>query len=173
MAAALDANPRVQMVASPTPLSHPEHIAALCSEPHKMGRSSAAIYGTQVLFNPQVQSKVFYPFCRFVYVVRGAASLGCVGYRPAESLRYYCFRLRRILEMASCTPGAVLLTWDDLRAGRGLDLVGSYLGLKEPLALPLAEAACPEVPPDVEAKAADRYEYYLYRLRRLPLLRPK
>ena len=35
--------------------------------------------------------------------------------------------------MAKRTPGAVLLTWDDLIANRGISLLEEYLGLRSPI----------------------------------------
>jgi hypothetical protein len=49
------------------------------------------------------------------------------------AFRYYAFRLRRICECARNTPGAVVLTWDNLNNGKGLDLIENYLDLKSPL----------------------------------------
>jgi hypothetical protein len=48
-------------------------------------------------------------------------------------VRYYCFRLQRMCEMAKRTPGAVLLTWDDMISGLGFDVIERYIGLKQPL----------------------------------------
>ena len=49
--------------------------------------------------------------------------------------RYYCFRLRRLYEMAKKTPGAIFLTWDDIKSKKKLELVENYLNIKEKINL--------------------------------------
>jgi hypothetical protein len=90
-------------------------------------------------------------------------------------LRYYTYRLRRICEMARRTPGAVLLTWDDMITGRGFPLLEKYLHLKEPLVneeklWPQAQSNA-NVTSAIIDQAQHSYERYFYYLRNLNLRR--
>ena len=52
--------------------------------------------------------------------------------KPEFAIRKYLFRLRRLCEMAKRTDG-ILLTWEDLSAGKGMDLIENYLDLRQKL----------------------------------------
>lgn len=82
-------------------------------------------------------TEVMYRMCKFIYVVREAdQSIKCLvehcGYQPLQAVRYYCFRLRRLCEMAKQTSG-LLLTADDVATGRFVEPVKELLGFKKPL----------------------------------------
>lgn len=100
--------------------------------------NSAAIYLTDLLYNWQFCHRGLYDICRFIYLVREPeGSLNHLirnrHYLPEFAVRYYCYRLRRICEMAKRTPNALFLTYTDLATGDGLPLVEKYLSLKQPL----------------------------------------
>jgi hypothetical protein len=74
--------------------------------------------------------------------------------------------------MAKRTPGAVLLTWDDLTSAAGLPLIEEYLDLKKPLDLSLQHFVQKEggdVDPDLMKRGEEAYERYLFYLKQLDL----
>jgi len=91
-------------------------------------------------------------------------------YSELTACRYYCFRLRRIYEMARSTPGAILLTYDDLSSRKGLDLIQEYLNLAQPLvSQKLLEPKEEDFSSFLMNTAQDCYEKYLYHLKQLDL----
>jgi len=138
---ALDEHPRIQGYEREgmNIYDNPSSLVGLTEMPNKIS-SRAAIYMDHLLFNPSLSTKAAYQHCHFVYVVRPARPtlnflVANRKYRPGHACRYYCYRLRRLCEMAKRTPGAVLLTWDDLTSRRGLPLVEEYLRLNRKLEL--------------------------------------
>ena len=104
---------------------------------HKLNNRSS-IYMDELLYNHQLSTKVAYKECKFLYILREPEPvLNFLVVREKRKLpfaaRYYTYRLRRLYEMAKRTPGAVLLTWDDLIANRGISLLEEYLGLRSPI----------------------------------------
>ena len=96
------------------------------------------IFYDKLMFNFQIASPSLYKICKFIYVVREAAPtlehlINVKGYTIDGAYRYYCYRLRRICEMAKKTPGSLLVTWDDIVSERAFESVQKYLGLKRPL----------------------------------------
>lgn len=172
----LDANPRVQLYRSNMVYNHPTLLEAITQQPHKCG-NAAAVWVDELLYNVLFTSKALYDCCKFIYVVREAVpTLSLITESKSllpQMVRYYTYRLRRICEMARKTPGAVLLTWEDMATGRGFKVLEEYLNLKEPLALrefPRAPAKSFVGGPLV-TQAQSSYERYLYYLRNLPLRR--
>lgn len=133
---ALDQNPRVHGFRFDRPYVDVPAIAELTYKRHKLN-NEAAVYMDELLFNHSLQTKDAYKLCKFVYVVRPPErvlnELVVAGYKPWAACNYYCYRLRRMCEMAKRTPGAVLLTYEDIITGRGLPLVEEYLNLKSTL----------------------------------------
>ena len=163
----LDQNPRVQGFRSQRPYPDVPSLMEVTARPHKAG-TAAAVYMDELLYNYSLQTKDAYRYCRFVYVVRRpeptlTALVAAKSYTPEAACRYYCFRLRRMCEMARRTPGAVLLTWEDISTGRGLPLVEEYLNLKEPLAVPEMKkgTSATLVPFGLLSSAEQCYERYL------------
>ena len=170
----LNANPRIQMATTHTIYRTPMDAVQLTTTDHKL-RTTAAIYGDRVLYNHTFCCDQLCKHCKFVYLIRAAkptlsALLATGDYTPTSALRYYQFRLRRIMEMGKRTPGAVLLTHDGVEK-EGLGLIEEYLNLKTPLqgkSLPQEELE--EVPSEVVEIAQDSYERYLYQLKNMDLL---
>jgi hypothetical protein len=174
----LDKNPRIQWCRTDLVYNHPDALEVLANQPHKLN-NAAAIWLDDVLYNFYFTNKALYPFCKFIYVIREAKptlSLLINSKGDAQGMfRYYTYRLRRICEMARQTPGALLLTWEDMVTGRGLPLVEDYLYLKQPLINDIT--LYPQAPNNLfttstmvnQAQAA--YERYYYYLRNLKLLR--
>jgi len=189
---AMDANPRMQVYGREFEYGLPNgsvygsgfDLLRLTDNKHKIS-NSASIYVDELLQNYQLSTSDAYPACKFVYVVREPGPV--LNYmqakfrtRPDYASRYYLFRMRRICEMAKRTPGAVLLTFDDLRDGRGMELLKDYLCLKHeiawdpsmltPVRMRLNQAS---IEPEALAQVEEGWERYLYFLRSLALQRPR
>lgn len=163
----LDNNPRVKGFRLNRPYTDMPSVYELTQERHKLN-NQAAIYMDELLFNHSLQTKDAYRYCQFIYVVRPAEPtlnelVARRLYTPLFATRYYCYRLQRICEMAKRTPGAVLLTWDDLATGRGLSLVEEYLGLKNKLSAPIMKrgTSMALVPLQYVKEAEESYEKHL------------
>lgn len=138
LCAALDNNPRIQNYSfgQLNTYSTPFNLISLTDQHHKL-QNKAAIYMDELLENYQLQTKHAYKTCKFIYVVREPENvlsylINSQKIKPEFASKYYLFRLRRLCEMAKRT-GGVLLTWDDLKASRGLNMIESYLNLREPV----------------------------------------
>lgn len=119
------------------PYINPANLIHLTEQSHKLNNKSS-IYMDQLLFNYELSTKVVYKECKFLYVLREPAPvlkymIEIQKIKPIFAARYYTYRLRRICEMAKRTPNAVLLTWEDLLANRGISLLENYLNLKQPI----------------------------------------
>lgn len=170
----LEFSPKIQFYHSGISYKYPTDLSQLTNLSHKSG-SEAAIYGDVLLFNESVIGKCLYNSCSFIYLLRRAnPTISFIKqnnlYDPTTAIDYYIFRIRRLYEMATQTPGAVLLTWDNLKNGHGFDLVTDYLGL-----MPFADIPdCWEEPTDLLPQssleeAEQAYEGMLYRMRKLNL----
>ena len=171
----LDANPRVQVYRTGTVYNHPTLVESISQQPHK-ANNAAGVFVDELLSNILFTSKALYQCCKFIYVVRSALpTLIAITESKAtlaQNVRYYTYRLCRIYEMARKTPGAVLLTWEDMTAGR-FGPLESYLNLKEKLAGHEKLFPNPPIKSFITGtlvnEAQDAYERYLYLLRNLPL----
>ena len=169
----LNENPRVEILQTGRKYDHPSDLDFLVLRKHKLG-GAAAIHGDHLLLNIAFSCEALHSICKFIYMVREAKpSLNENTFHPRRTVEtYYRFRLRRMYEMAYKTPGAVLLTWDDVRTGRGLSVIEEYLGLKDSL-VPQAErfikSTQDHIPFESVDRAQDAYEEYLYRMRSLDL----
>jgi hypothetical protein len=156
----LDKNSRVQWCKVDVIYDHPIKLQSILAIPHKLN-NAAAIWLDELLYNHYFTHKRLYEMCRFIYVIRDAKS--------SKSVKYYTYRLRRICEMARCTPGAVLLTYDDIITGRCNPLLEDYLCLKEPLIIDKSLFSVPSF--YVDSYAQESYERYLYYLKQFNLRR--
>ena len=132
----LGAHPRVQAYNTGRVYNHTLVLQELTGLPHKT-QTAAAIWLEQLQHNYQFSCKELYGVCRFLYMVRPAEptlnALIAAGYDPGCAARYYCYRLRRLCEMAKRTPNGVLVTFEDARTGGAFRLIEDYLVLKTPL----------------------------------------
>lgn len=176
----LDAHPRIQGFKEPLPnvYSSGLQIQALTQMPHKcMNRS--AIHMDEILYNYQVSTEDVYKYCKFVYVIRSPEATLCrlmeSGKKWSHAFLYYKYRMRRLCEMAKRTPGAVLLTFEELCGIGALELVGDYLDLPsspDMCDVTLSRGTGTDQLAPVRRFEAERiYERYLYFLRSLPLRR--
>ena len=132
----MNLHPRIQLYETSTYYSSIDLIT-LTQQHHKMNNRSA-LYMNELLYNYEFCTKSAYTNCKFVYLIRSPEIvLGNLvekeGMKLSCAVRYYTYRLRRLCEMAKRTPGAVLLTWEDLNANRGINLIDEYLELKTPI----------------------------------------
>jgi hypothetical protein len=173
----LNRNPRVLIQNQGAEYDHPSSLDWLFQFDHKID-NAAAIYGDHLRVNTSFTCKALYNFCQFVYMIRPAkASLNAIvnwGYTPENAARHYMFRLRRICEMAKQTPGAVLLTLDDMQKEKTFLILEEYLNLNVPLTrldTEFQEAAKDELDWEVVDTAQESYERHLFYLNQLDLRR--
>ena len=128
----LNTHPRIRIKNNRAIYNDPNDLATLFKDDMDLG----IYYGDEILLNTSLQCKQFYKLCNFIYLIRPAKptiNLN-IEYKVLSRryvVQHYCFRLRRIYEMAKRTPGAVFLTWNDCANGSGLPLIQDYLKLKE------------------------------------------
>lgn len=158
---------------------HPEVLLQLFQLGHKLN-NRAAIYGDELLFNKDFSSKAFYSFAKFIYFIHSPKDVltemltNVKNISAVGACRYYCFRLRRIYEMAVKTPGAVFLTLDEFLNGKGDSLIEEYLGLvdnlnfKETSKQNVLEK---NIPYNILLEAEKCYEKYFYCLKNINLLK--
>jgi hypothetical protein len=130
----LNTHPRIRIKTTRATYNDPSDLSALFDDEVDLG----IYYGDEILLNTSFQYKQFYKFCNFIYLIRPAKptinlNLEYKLLAKRNVVKHYCFRLRRIYEMARRTPGAVFLTWNDCANGNGLPLIQDYLKLKEPI----------------------------------------
>ena len=180
----LNHHPRIQSysLAKSNPYSSPLDLLSLTEQHHKLNNRSA-VHMEELLYNYELGTKVAYQECHFVYVVREPADVlnmmvGNDKKTPSFAARHYTYRLRRLCEMAKKTPGAVLLTWEDLQTGQGIDLIEEYLGLRQPiiydpsLLLPFKRTYSNElIPRTIRIEAEGSFQQYLYFLKSQSLRR--
>jgi hypothetical protein len=131
-------------------------------------------------FNQQLSTKSAYEYCKFIYVIRepeyvlnSLIKKDKMNFSFAK--RYYCFRLRRLYEMAKKTPEAIFLTWDDIKSKKKLELVENYLNIKEKINLDnsliskFSEDIDGSIPYSDLIKVENTYEKYLFFLKNLNL----
>ena len=136
------------------------------------------ICGAHLLFNQQFSSKELYKFCKFIFIIRSGkdAIEDMVKEKmpPQDAYRYYSFRLRRILEMAKCVPGALFLTHKNLTDKKGAKLIKNYLGAKslfKKKKIKLLPVRTNFVPLELGQTADDCYSRYMEKFQELELLR--
>ena len=177
LVAALNATPRCQFMESNAKYDGLSSARWLFKMGHKC-RDASAVYGDHLLFNASVTSKSIYGAFSSIFVIRPARhSLNQIikmGYSERGAASYYRFRLRRMCEMAKRSPGAVLITWEDLARESTMNIIEDYLNIPDSIETPelgltpkdLCSESCVE-----ECQGA--YERYSYYLSGLNLRRPK
>lgn len=181
----MSCNPRIQgvRVGYEHVYDHPLTFYAIANGPHKH-KTNAAIYMDELIFNHQLRTKSAYEICKFIYLVRPPTDViphlaTLTRHSPETVVRAYLFRLRRLCEMAKKTPGAVLLTFEELERSKGIDTITDYLGLKQPIwydprVLDPVKVKVGQIPVDtrIMERAEEGFERYLYFLKSLDLRRP-
>jgi hypothetical protein len=174
----LNRNPRVQFVQTNPVIQNYVDLKALTGMTHKLS-SVAAIFALESNFNYQLGSKIKIPHAHYLFTVRQPdpvlnllVSDGI--YDQKGAAMYYCYRLRRICEIAKRVKHGMLLTYDDIQRGDHIAPLKTFLGLKEDV------LHIPEFfnhlksPPNVINReilewCRDCYERHLFFLKRLPL----
>lgn len=175
----LNENPRCTVFQSKRRYEHPEDLNWLFKF-HKLKKSPGAIYGDNLLYNHSFSCKLLYKYCQFIYLIRPPMQTLNEIYRQRlyskkSAFNYYCFRLRRICEMAKQTPDGILTTYDSLIGGKCFSIIENYLNLLEPLFYLNSEnldsfsLADNRFDKEIIAKAEDCYEKYFYYLKNLPI----
>lgn len=173
---ALNLNPRIDIKNLGLSYDHPTNLEYLFSRGHKLN-NSAAIYGDQILYNKDFSCKAFYKFSKFIYIIGSAKDTLeqiLTNYSELDELRatrYYCFRLRRLYEMARETPGAVFLTKENLSDPKASELIECYLGLTS--SIPIIKLSENKSEKQISYKlltsAQDCYERYLFLFKQINL----
>lgn len=165
----LDNNPRVQGFHI-SPYINALDIKNLTEQKHKFN-NFASIYMDELLLNTSLQTKDAYKLCKFIYIIRSPMqTLGSLFnvYKPQFAVNYYCFRLRRICEMAKNTPDSIFLRYEDIP--NGLNLIENYLKLKQKLEMiSLPEKKDIFIPHKLLDISEQSYERHLAFLKSLPL----
>lgn len=161
--------------------SSPLDLLKLTNQYHKLNNRSS-IYMDELLFNYNLSTSVAYKECKFIYVIREPEAvlnkLINDKIKIFYAIRYYSYRLRRIFEMSRRTPGAILLTWEDLIHNRGMNLIEDYLSLKEPINLKIDNKIIDNKIIDNKigltllSEVEETYQKYLYYLKNQNLVLP-
>jgi hypothetical protein len=168
----LNKNPRCNFFNSSVQYAHPDDIRWMFNF-EKLKNYSGSVFGDHLLYNVSFQCKIFYKFCKFIYLIRPPRQVFSEIPATQKSIDYYRFRLRRICEMAKNTPDAVFLTHDDLYKTETCSIIESYLGLKEKLEVKPSRNIQIEskMNENLMSKIEDCYERYYYYMNNLKLKR--
>ena len=174
----LDKNPRVQFIQAHVIIQNYMDIGAITSMSHKMN-SVAAMFALELTANYQLGSKISLPHVHHLFVVRQPDPvlnfLVANGiYNQTSAAMYYCYRLRRICEIAKRAKYGMLLTFDDIQSGAYTTPIKSFLGLKDdvshiPAVFDHLKSANNVIKKDILEWCRDCYERHLFFLRSLPL----
>lgn len=176
----LNHNPRVQFTNTQTPIRDYTDLQAVTSIPHKMN-SVASMYAIEINHNFQLGPRTSIPHAHHLFLIRRPdPSIGMMVehgvYRQHEAAMYYCYRLRRICEIAKRTKSGMFLTYEDLESGDYVRPLTKFLELKDDVEFDqkVFESLKPSNPVDLgrdESWCRDCYERHLYYLKSLPLAR--
>ena len=181
---ALDKHPRIQGFKGVTIGTYfsGSQLLSLTQNEHKL-KNRSAIYMDEILYNFQISSKDVYKYCKFIYVLRKpevpiSYLIANDKKKPSFALLYYKFRVRRLCEMAKRTPGAVFLTYEQLCAGQGIELIKEYLDLPSDIDFNPSEMekinrgfGTDLLGLNLRSEVERTYERYLYFLKNQPLRR--
>jgi hypothetical protein len=172
----LNKHRRIDLRGTGLTYTHPTDVDDLIGLGHKL-RNSAAIYGDHLVYNTDLQHKRFYSFGHFIYLVRSPReTLNEIithpnsNYTEDSAFRYYVYRLRRMCEMAKRTPKGVVLTYQNILDGKGLNLIEDLLEINSIKHDPLVyqdKVIEDNFSPDLMEKAEESYERHLYYLKQL------
>ena len=170
----LNENERIQIFSESISFDHPSLLSNLFSKKHKK-LDESAIYGFLNIYNKDFSCKSLFDCCKFIYLIREPSDSFDLIYEnnkyPLGIFNYYCFRLRRIYEMARNTPGAVLINYQSLADKKDLSVIKKYLFLKEDLKyLDFSEEIKESKKTlDFKKKSQDIFEKYLFKFKKLDL----
>lgn len=174
----LDRNPRIQFVRTNPVIQNYTDLKALTSLPHKL-TSVAAMFALDINYNYQLGSKNLVPHAHYLFVVRSPEPVLNIlmsqgGYAEQGAAMYYCYRLRRICEIAKRAKHGMLLTYDDIRQGEYVKPIKSFLNLREDVSYEPEmfdnSKSSNTVKKDTLEWCQDCYERHLFFLKSLPLV---
>ena len=175
----LNRNPRVQFVQSQPVIQNYIDLRALIDVPHKLN-SIAALYAVDINFNYQLGSKYLIPHADYLFVVRQPEPVlnllvesGL--YDSLTAATYYCYRLRRICEIAKRVKSGMLLTFDEIRNGDHIEPLKRFVSLKEdishePAVFEKLKPVSKNINKETLDWCSDCYERHLFFLRNIQSL---
>jgi len=166
----LNTHPQCQFYESNIKYTNKSSLRWLFSVDHKC-RNSSAIYGDHLLRNTSICNKDIYSSCKFIIVIRSARSslekLISLGLDPEKSASYYCFRLRRLCEIAKKSK-MIFFSWEDLAKKESYDKIKEYLDLSSDLNPFILDEKLPCLCPEkIVERCSDAYERYYYYLKEI------
>jgi hypothetical protein len=133
------------------------------------------IYFDELFFNFQFSCKSLYKDCKFIYLIRepkeSLHEITKLNYSNQSAFNYYCFRMRRLCEMAKQTPGALFLTYENLISNKATKAIQNYLGLKNPIQELNVQESKSDFPYVLHQKAQDSFNRYFSYMNKLDLIR--
>jgi hypothetical protein len=131
----------------------------------------------ELLHNSSIGDISIYPECHYIFVIRDAIDtineiISVKNYKPRHAVNYYKLRLRRLYAIARRSPRSVMLTFSDLEAGRGGDLIQDYLQLRDPVIFctPQSLGLDNVVDSVLIEEAQHSFEVWLYNMKQLGLM---
>jgi len=151
--------------------SHPDDLEILTKNIHKKNDASA-VYMDELLYNHSLLSKNLANFCNIIYLIREPKSTlnkiitENTSYSLESAARYYCYRLRGILEYYRKTSNKCpFLRWENVSEDK--KLVENYLELELPLEVCPDEYIDKNLDYKILRYCQDRYDDYLFKMRRI------
>lgn len=176
----LNHNPRVQFVQSSPVIQNYTDLKVLTSAPHKLN-SVAAMFAFDLNFNYQLGSKNIMQHAHYLFSVRQPEPVlnilvSQVGYSEQGAAMYYCYRLRRICEIAKRVNHGMLLTYDNIQNGEYVVPIKSFLSLRDDVLYDYnifnhLKTTSNTIKKDTLAWCQDCYERHLFFLKSLPLIK--
>lgn len=176
----LNTNPRVQFIQTNPIINNYPDLKATLNMPHKMN-SVAAMFALDINYNYQLSSSVYLPHAHYLFVIRPPdqvlnvlTSNGLYGHDQAAN--YYCFRLRRMCEIAKRVKHGMLLTYEEIIRGDHVEHLTDFLTLRESVLHSSENFDHLTMSKNTFKKETlewcrDCYERHLFFLKRLPLNR--
>jgi hypothetical protein len=163
------------LVRYPGPLDHPDKVQGIVGLPHKVAHAGA-VFGVELLLNYQLTCRRLVEFSRAVYVLsdprKAIPRVMASGLYDQESAaRLYCFRLRRLAELARKTTNGLLLTESDLETPEGSALAASFLKVRSEVRPVCGRDAGFDVSGRLMDLCVESYERHFFYMRGLPLRR--
>jgi hypothetical protein len=150
--------------------SDPSALASLQDEARHF-RPHAKAFLDKLTHNYELADKNFYRLANYIILVREPEdSLNWIvqdGYSEAGALRYYCYRLRRLCEIAKKADRWIAVTWNELVDKTALPRIKSFMGLRELPSVYKPQETKRTVAPATVLTARKAYDKYLNYLRRL------
>ena len=135
-------------------------------------KSIAPIFVDILTNNVQIQSESLYRNANFIYLIRQPLyplSQLLTKMNTKSALNHYCFRLRKLCEMAKKTPKSVFLTFENLFSDNCHTVIEKHLRVTNIKILVNDNLPEIKIPKDILDRAQDSYERHLRYFRSLDL----